>query len=104
MALSANLGATIVIDNDRDAKDDGAGLAAMLFGEDQGRYLVTAPKGATDIERLCEGAGLDCVWIGNTGDKDLTVTSWEPDHTLAQIPLTALREASDSFFRDWMES
>ncbi len=56
--------------------------ASEAFGEDQGRYLVASAKrfeGAVEIATV-------------VGDDVLG------------IPLAALREASDSFFRDWMET
>jgi phosphoribosylformylglycinamidine synthase len=57
---------------------------AQAFGEDQGRYVVTAPAG-TDLT----GA----VRIG-------TVSGTK----VAELELAALREANDAFFRNWMES
>jgi phosphoribosylformylglycinamidine synthase subunit PurL len=56
--------------------------ASEAFGEDQGRYLVASP--------IPIDGGIEVATV--TGDNVLGV------------PLTALREASDSFFRDWMES
>jgi len=55
--------------------------AAEAFGEDQGRYLVASP---TRIDGAVEVATI-------TGD------------TVLGVPLTALREANEAFFRDWME-
>jgi phosphoribosylformylglycinamidine synthase len=53
------------------------------FGEDQGRYVLTAPEGSKIV-----GA----VQIGATGgDK------------VAGIPLADLRAAHESFFKDWMD-
>jgi phosphoribosylformylglycinamidine synthase subunit PurL len=57
--------------------------AASAFGEDQGRYIVTAPA---DV--FVENA----VQIGTVGGT-----------TVAGIEITALREANEAFFRDWME-
>jgi len=57
--------------------------AASAFGEDQGRYIVTAPA---DV--FVENA----VQIGTVGGT-----------TIAGIEITALREANEAFFRDWME-
>jgi hypothetical protein len=57
--------------------------AASAFGEDQGRYIVTAPA---DV--IVENA----VQIGTVGGT-----------TVAGIEITALREANEAFFRDWME-
>ncbi|KHK91239.1 phosphoribosylformylglycinamidine synthase subunit PurL [Novosphingobium malaysiense] len=57
---------------------------AKAFGEDQGRYVVTAPAGS-DLS----GA----VKIGTVGGT-----------TVAGVEVSALREASEAFFRDWMEA
>ncbi|WP_114519863.1 phosphoribosylformylglycinamidine synthase subunit PurL [Altererythrobacter sp. ZODW24] len=65
------------------------------FGEDQARYIVTCPNyevfGETDIP---------FEWIGVTGSQSIKVSDGEKE--LANVSLTDLREASDSFFRDWM--
>ena len=83
MALAGKMGADIIaVENEP---------AAFWFGEDQSRYLVTAP--ATEaIPMIAMDAGLMAVPIGKTGGNGL-----------AGIPLAALREANESFFRDWME-
>lgn len=57
---------------------------AEAFGEDQGRYVVTAPAGSE-----LPGA----VKIGTVGGS-----------TVAGVEVSALREASEAFFRDWMEA
>ncbi len=63
---------------------DGALDTAEAFGEDQGRYVVTAPAGS-DLP----GA----VKIGTVGGT-----------TVAGVEVSALRETSEAFFRDWMEA
>ncbi|WP_310533403.1 phosphoribosylformylglycinamidine synthase subunit PurL [Novosphingobium sp.] len=73
MALAGGIGCEVT---------DQLGTAGA-FGEDQSRYIVTAASG-TQIE----GARLIGKVSGNA---------------VAGVPLTDLREASDSFFRDWME-
>ena len=73
MALASGIGCEV-------SDDLGTGAA---FGEDQSRYVVTAPQGVR-----IEGA----VLIGTVGGD-----------AVAGVSLTELREASDSFFRDWME-
>lgn len=73
MALAGGIGAQLDIELD----------AAAAFGEDQGRYVVTAPAGVEipGAQRL-----------GTVGGS-----------SVAGVSLDALREASESFFRDWME-
>ncbi|MDG2004586.1 MAG: phosphoribosylformylglycinamidine synthase subunit PurL [Novosphingobium sp.] len=60
------------------------------FGEDQGRYLVTATRGVEVPNAIC---------IGSTGGHLIE----ECRGGGLNVPLPDLREASDSFFRDWME-
>ena len=74
MALASGKGCTL----------DAALSTAQAYGEDQGRYLLTAPAG-TDVP----GAQR----IGTVGGSQV-----------GGVELAALREASDSFFRDWMEA
>ncbi len=73
MALAGGFGAQLDIELD----------AAEAFGEDQGRYVVTAPAGVEipGAQRL-----------GTVGGS-----------SVAGVPLDILREANDSFFKDWME-
>ncbi|MCB2056790.1 MAG: phosphoribosylformylglycinamidine synthase II, partial [Novosphingobium sp.] len=81
MALGGNIGAEL----------DGMN-AGLAFGEAQSRYVVTLP----DADAL-EGLDLPLMRIGKTGGNVLEVNG-------KPIPLATLRKASDSFFRDWMES
>ena len=74
MALASNRGCTI----------SAALSTAAAFGEDQGRYVVTAPAGVS-----VPGA----VQIGTVGGS-----------SVAGIEVSALREANLAFFRDWMDS
>ena len=74
MALAGNKGCTL----------DAPLSTAEAFGEDQSRYVVTAPAGV-------ELAG--AVRIGTVGGT-----------TVAGVEVAALREANEAFFRDWMEA
>ncbi|HKT85888.1 MAG TPA: phosphoribosylformylglycinamidine synthase subunit PurL [Novosphingobium sp.] len=73
MALAAGKGCAL----------DGALTTAEAFGEDQGRYVATAPAGSE-----LPGA----VRIGVVGGV-----------SVSGVQLNALREANEAFFRDWME-
>lgn len=79
MALAGGIGATV------DAMD-----TTFAFNESQGRYLVTLAPGV-ELDR----AEVPFEKIGTTGGNALTVGT-------ASVALADLREASDSFFRDWM--
>ncbi|MCT2400856.1 phosphoribosylformylglycinamidine synthase subunit PurL [Novosphingobium mangrovi (ex Huang et al. 2023)] len=80
MALAGNRGALL----------DPIASAAEAFGEDQGRYVVTAPKGVEIPGAVCIGA------VGGSG---ITETR---DGGI-NVDLVALREANEAFFKDWME-
>ena len=101
MALAGNVGVHI---NALDIYTDKTGLSAMMFGEDQSRYVVTVtdPEDYRIVERGKE-LGVPVTWVG-AAYRDEDYIEIGDDGMFAQIPLTALREASDSFFRDWMES
>ena len=73
MALAGNLGCELTVPL----------TPTTAFGEDQGRYILTAPA---DV--FIENA----VQIGTVGGT-----------TVAGVKITALREANEAFFRDWME-
>lgn len=80
MALAGNIGITL------DAMD-----TAFAFNESQSRYLVTYKA-----DRPLDRAKVPFEKIGTTGG-DALVVNGQP------ITLAALREANESFFRDWME-
>ncbi len=100
MSLAGGIGATITSNAGVD-HHEAMSSAGLWFGEDQTRYVVVANPnvdlelfdfGSEEIARCAHR-----VRIGETGGNALTLDG-------STIPLTALREASDSFFRDWMES
>ena len=74
MALASGLGCTLETEL----------TTAQAFGEDQSRYVVTAPAGTALPE---------AVKIGTVGGT-----------TVAGVEIAALREANDAFFREWMEA
>jgi len=81
MALASGIGAQI-----------DAMTTAFAFNESQARYVLTIAPGA-ELDR----AQVPFEKIGATGGDALTIGG-------QTIALSALREASDSFFRDWMDS
>lgn len=74
----------------------------LLFGEDQGRYLIET----ADFERLIDqasAAGLVVEYLGRVDGAAI----WE-DHRVdgicrLNVPLSDLRAANERFFREWME-
>ena len=81
MALAGGIGAQV-----------DAMTSEFAFNESQARYLVTVAPGV-ELDR----AKVPFERIGTTGGDALVVGA-------QSVSLSALREASDSFFRDWMES
>ncbi len=81
MALAGNLGADLQALN-----------TAQAFAEAQGLYVVTLPDASVLAQQ-----GITARVIGKTGGDAVKVNG-------ANIALTDLREANDSFFRNWMES
>lgn len=80
MALTGNLGAEIQ-----------EMTSAFAFSEAQGRYIVTY-RNEDDLDR----EKVPFTKIGRVKGNQLVLNG-------QSVPLTDLREASDSFFRDWME-
>ncbi|NQU61339.1 MAG: phosphoribosylformylglycinamidine synthase II, partial [Rhodospirillales bacterium] len=89
MALSGDIGATIQVPEDVTAH-------AWLFGEDQGRYLVTT----TDADALltaAEKAGVPAMQIGITGGEGLSLIGGE-----AETALAALRTINEGWLPEFM--
>jgi phosphoribosylformylglycinamidine synthase len=91
MALAGGLGATI------DAAPE-IPLHAFLFGEDQGRYLLTCrPEAASALAEAARAAGIVCQRLGTTGGDALTI----PGGTA--ILLSDLRQRHEAWFTDYMQ-
>ncbi|MGH6786621.1 MAG: phosphoribosylformylglycinamidine synthase subunit PurL, partial [Novosphingobium sp.] len=82
MALAGGIGASV----------DFHPSVGNAFGEDQARYLIAGPN-LDAISKI----GHPVMMLGNVAGSSVRGRNFD-------IPLTALREASDSFFRDWMEA
>ncbi len=101
MAMAGGVGAKVAVR---------AIHAGWAFGEDQGEYLVAVPNSEfARFEDLRLQSDVFAEAFGETGGMALSLAQYKDDESddveiVANIPLTALREASDSFFRDWMES
>jgi phosphoribosylformylglycinamidine synthase len=102
MALAGSMGA--VVDPDS-AEDRELPYAVQFFGEDQGRYIVTAPEG-DEILRLADEWNVPAVWVGTTGFVSALENCegiWIEDSDWF-VPLADLRAANERFFREWMET
>ena len=88
MALTGGIGATI------DAEDP---EHAFFFGEDQGRYLLTAPPAETAaIAEEAKRLEVPLMRIGLTGGETLRLGSAAP------VALAALKQAHESWLPDFM--
>jgi phosphoribosylformylglycinamidine synthase len=92
MALAGGIGATL---------DAAPGLPAhaFLFGEDQGRYVITATAAdAAAIEIAAKAANVAICKIGVTGGDALALAGESP------LPLTELLRAHEHWLPDYMAS
>jgi phosphoribosylformylglycinamidine synthase subunit PurL len=93
MALAGGIGCTVA------SPEDILSSAAFWFGEDQARYIVATSDPMAVLDDA-EHAGLNATALGETGGTELTFNSTTGE---SNVELTALREANEAFFRDWME-
>jgi phosphoribosylformylglycinamidine synthase len=92
MAMASGKGLTIDLSEGRDAPH------ALLFGEDQARYVLTLPADVADF--VCanaEGGGVPFRRLGTVGGTALIVGD------LISLPIQQLRDAHESWFPDFME-
>jgi len=90
MAIAGGIGAEVNLLNDTPP-------LPVLFGEDQGRYLVTIRRSDLDaVQARAATAGVFAPWIGITGGAELKLGS------LAAISAGRLREAHESWFPAFM--
>ena len=89
MALSGNIGCNIPLPNDIDH------VTPWLFGEDQGRYLITTTE-PDEILKRAKVARLPAAVIGTTGGTTLTVGTHHP------ISLEAMRDIHEGWLPTFM--
>ena len=92
MAMASGIGATI-------SEPGGNSAAASLFGEDQARYLLTAPKAQADRLLTEHGQASDVTFqhIGTTGGRELKLGN------ARAIPVEELRRVHESWFPTYMD-
>ena len=91
MAMASGIGATV------NALDD-ADPIAVFYGEDQGRYVLTATQDNVDaVQMRAEAAGVFCPWIGRTGGNNVVLGDARP------VAIEELRSAHESWFPRYME-
>ena len=89
MAMAGGIGASV--------EAEGGLSHAFFFGEDQGRYVLTAPS--TQSAVIAEAAkrlGVPLARIGSTGGGALTLGGADP------VPLAALTKAYENWLPDFM--
>ena len=90
MAMASGIGATI-------DRPPGSRAEAALFGEDQGRYLVSLPADRADtVLDRAKTAGIPAFRIGTTGGSDLKLGDCRA------ISVAKLREAHETWFPAYM--
>ncbi|MET4806611.1 phosphoribosylformylglycinamidine synthase subunit PurL [Limibacillus sp. MBR-115] len=90
MALAGNTGAELDL-----SATNSASLAAWLFGEDQGRYLV-ATRDADDVLTAAREAGVSATLVGRSGGDTLKAGD------SFTISLAELRRAHEDWFPGYM--
>ena len=86
MALAGNLGASL------ESSPDNISKAAFWFGEDQARYIVTAPSAQINsLVYLLSQEGIPAFQIGTVGGQSLSIAG-EKD-----LPIDELRKEYESF-------
>jgi phosphoribosylformylglycinamidine synthase subunit PurL len=98
MALAGNVGMYVEADYFH------GNTVGRLFGEDQGRYLVTTSNLTVLVDAANE-AGVDYAYFGAVGGNTIEEDDKPSDpNSKLRVTLTDLRAAHESFFKDWMES
>jgi phosphoribosylformylglycinamidine synthase subunit PurL len=92
MVMAGSVGADFV------APKIAGGAEAAAFGEDQGRYVITASQKEADrINAEAKTAGVPITSIGRTGGNKLMIVGAQ------SLTVAALREAHESWFPAYME-
>jgi phosphoribosylformylglycinamidine synthase len=103
MSLASGIGAGI--DFEMIDYPANSSLAAILFGEEQGRYVVAiSPDQNERFIALAEEHRVAFTFIGDTGGDDLNIGD-APGYSghVANIPLADLRAAHEGFFPSLMQ-
>ena len=97
MALAGNIGADLELE----LWGDHADIAPQIFEERQGVYIVTTQSPADSFVEMAEKVGVPHFWIGSVFGNAITSSELDNDF---RVPLSDLRAAHESFFKNWMES
>jgi phosphoribosylformylglycinamidine synthase len=89
MALASDVGLTLHLPS--------RALHGLLFGEDQGRYLLGVDAGV-DAPALAEAAGVPASVVGTAGGESLAVEG------VFALPLLQLRRAHEGWLPEFMDA
>ena len=89
MAMAGKIGATLQIPGDAPAPH------GWLFGEDQGRYLISTTN-AEAILAAAEKAGVPAIQIGLTGSNAISIVGGN------YVELDKIRQTNESWLPDYM--
>jgi phosphoribosylformylglycinamidine synthase subunit PurL len=94
MALASGIGVSTEFNF-----EGSSGWTSEIFGEDQGRYVVTVDLASESVvQARAKDAGLASSRLGVTRRDYIGI-----DEDQLCVPLADLRAAHESFFKDWME-
>nr|WP_294850776.1 phosphoribosylformylglycinamidine synthase subunit PurL [uncultured Sphingomonas sp.] len=97
MALAGNIGARLLMASFEDRVDSEVIRHDWsLFGETQGRYVVTEQLDRDIVEKLAREAGIGCCFIGWTGGESIFLGDAEVA-TDGEVSLADLRRAHEAF-------
>jgi len=102
MALASDVGVHLLPQDALNAPvHTGSAEAALLFGEDQGRYLIALTPDRLDVlDDACTSRGVPYQIIGQAGGCELAVSN--DDGPLVAIDLTDLRAAHEGWMPGFM--
>jgi len=96
MAMAGNIGAGVVLSCEMDV------LIAMLFGEDQARYILSVPEGiSAQILSEAEKAGVSAQVLGRTGGHSADGPILH-GRGIAPVAISVLKDAHESWFPNYM--
>ena len=98
MALAGNIGARLLTRAFEDEVDkEVVRHDWSMFGETQGRYIVTEPYNHDSVETLAFDHGIGCCFLGWTGGDSIFIGN-NDEPTDGEIALDELRTAHEGFF------
>ena len=104
MALAGQIGARLTVEAFEDEVDREKDQHAWsMFGENQGRYVVTEPHNQHLVERLALESDVGCCFIGWTGGNAIVIDS-RRSGVICEVSLANVRAAHEGFFPKLMGS